>query len=115
MTADPAGPAQAARPAEGLALPALEEPEALRTSLREAVLAGGDLDQGLCAGEGSIGAWLWARWRAALEPAGMSEAAFLAVVAGYRRELWFWLLGDRGWTPLVEGLGGRVARRILVA
>jgi len=99
-------------PVEGLVLPALEEPGPLRSALRDAVLAGGELREALGEREESIGAWIWERWGPVLEPAGMSRASFLDVVAGYRREAWFWLLGDRGWAPLLEGLGGRVARRL---
>jgi hypothetical protein len=61
-----------------------------------------------------FGAWLWERWRATLEPVGIAREAFIDVVAGYRRELWLWIVGDRGWEQMLSGLAGRVSRRLLV-
>jgi len=98
-------------PVEGLRLNLPEEPGSLRTELRDTVLAGADWRSGF-SDDICIGVWLWEQWRAALEPAAMDREAFLDVVTGYRREIWFWLIGDRQWGPLVEGLAGRVARRI---
>jgi hypothetical protein len=95
----------------GLRLPVPEEPQALGVRLRDAVLAGADLSATVGGAEG-LGPWLWGRWQDQLEPAGMAEDAFLGVVDGYRREIWFWMLGDRRWEPLVAGLSGRLARRV---
>ncbi len=55
---------------------------------------------------------LWARWGPALEPAGLDRARFDAIVAGYRRELWLWVMGERTWAQSAGGLLGRVRRRL---
>ena len=34
------------------------------------------------------------------------------IVAGYDRELWLWLLGERTWAQCADGLAGRVRRRL---
>jgi hypothetical protein len=98
-------------PAAGVRLVMPDEPETLRCELRDVVLAGGDWRQGF-SDDVCLGVWLWERWMSTLEPAGMDREAFLDVVTAYRREVWFWLLGDRGWRPFIEGLAGRVARRL---
>ena len=54
--------------------------------------------------------WLWARWRI-VERAGIDRPAFGAMVAGYRRELWLWLAGERTWEQCCSGLVGRIGRR----
>jgi len=92
-------------------LPELHEPVELREELRRDALSdrgGSGTAQGF---EVTFGAWLWERWKDRLEPAGFDSALILEVVTGYRREVWFWLLGDRRWDQLVEGLAGRVTRR----
>lgn len=40
---------------------------------------------------------------------GWSELA--GACAGYRRELWLWLAGERSWQQCASGLAGRIARR----
>jgi hypothetical protein len=55
---------------------------------------------------------LWERWGTALEAAGMDRRRFLGIVAGYRRELWLWVMGERTWAQSAGGLLGRVRRRI---
>jgi len=79
--------------------------------LRDAVLAGArdrdDFDDAT-----SMAIWLWDQWRPSLEPAGIDRESFIDIVVAYRRELWFWLMGERGWEPFVTGLAGRVARRL---
>ena len=98
-------------PAEGLRLAVPEEPAELRLGLRDAVLAGGDWREGF-SDDICVGVWLWEQWRPSLEPAGLGREAFLEVVTAYRREVWFWLMGDRQWSQLVEGLAGRASRRL---
>ncbi len=97
--------------APGVWLEVPEEPEELRVSLRDALLAGGDWRAGfsddLC-----LGVWLWRAWQPALEPAGCSREDFVEIVVTTRRELWLWLLGDRRWEQYVTGLAGRVVRRL---
>ena len=99
------------QPVGGVRLELPEEPEGMRVALRDALLAGVDWREGF-SDDVCIGVWLWDRWRAVLEPAGMDREAFVDVVVGYRRELWLWLMGERAWEPLVAGLAGRVARRL---
>jgi len=98
-------------PTAGVRLNLPEEPEELRRSLRDAVLAGGDWREGF-SDDICIGVWLWEQWGPTLEPAGMDRETFVEIVTGYRRELWFWLMGDRRWAQFVEGLAGRVGRRV---
>lgn len=103
-------PIEMLEPVEGLKLVMRPEPADLRTKLRDGALAAETRDG--ASYEGCFTAWLWEHWRSALEPKGMSREAFADVVTGYRRELWFWLMGDRRWAPLISGLAGRVARRL---
>jgi hypothetical protein len=98
-------------PAAGVRLERPDEPSEMRFGLRDALLAGADWREGF-SDDICIGLWLWERWRPALEPAGVDREAFIDVVMGYRRELWLWLVGERGWDPFVTGLAGRVARRL---
>jgi hypothetical protein len=55
---------------------------------------------------------LWACWGPALERAGLDRARFDQIVAGYRRELWLWVMGERTWVQSAGGLLGRVRRRL---
>jgi hypothetical protein len=58
-----------------------------------------------------VAAYLWHRWGAPLERAGIREDAYLDVLAGYQRELWYWLWGNRTWAQCTQGLAGRLIRR----
>ena len=88
-----------------------EEPTALRETLRDAVLGGADWSAQF-GEELGVGDALWSAWGSMLTSSGMDRATFGAVVAGYRRELWFWLLGDRRWSQVAAGLAGRLERRL---
>ena len=44
----------------------------------------------------------------------MGRERFLQVVAGYRSELWLWVMGERTWAQSADGLLGRVRRRLPV-
>ncbi|MGH9121605.1 MAG: hypothetical protein ACRDYC_06620 [Acidimicrobiales bacterium] len=55
---------------------------------------------------------LWESWGQVLRGAGMSRDGLAAVVGGYRRELWLWVVGDRIWQQCASGLAGRVLRRL---
>jgi hypothetical protein len=59
-----------------------------------------------------IAGFLWDRWGPALERAGMQRAELVRIAAAYRRELWFWLAGERTWEHSAGGLRGRVLRRL---
>jgi hypothetical protein len=93
-------------------LPLPEEPVELRARVRALV------EEAPARGAALIdeGEWiadpLWERWGPLLEPAGMSRARFLQVVAGYRRELWLWVMGERTWAHSAGGLAGRLRRRL---
>jgi hypothetical protein len=94
-----------------LELPA--EPVELRDALYEGLLNGGEWREGF-SDEVCIGVWLWNRWRAALEPAGLSRERFIQIITDYRREVWLWLSGERTWEQSISGLAGRVGRRLPV-
>jgi hypothetical protein len=95
-----------------LSLP--EEPVALRQRTR--TLIEQDPERGAAVVD--AGAWiadpLWERWGLALQPAGMDRDRFDGIIAGYRRELWLWVMGERTWAQCVGGLLGRVQRRLPV-
>ena len=92
-------------------LETLDEPTEMRQGLRQALLEGADWREGFSS-DICIGVLLWERWRPALEPAGMDREAFVGVVEGYGRELWLWLMGERRWEQFLEGLTGRIRRRL---
>jgi hypothetical protein len=87
-----------------------EEPAGLRRSWH-ATVAGGTPLADVIAGDDGIAAWLWRRWRV-LAGAGIDAKTFDGIVLSYRREIWFWLEGDRTWAQCCSGLIGRVARRV---
>jgi hypothetical protein len=86
------------------------EPQDLRVHLRQRALESDDESRANF--EGCIAVWVWERWRASLEPEGFARESFIDVVAGYRRELWLWILGDRTWAEVMSSLAGRIARRL---
>jgi hypothetical protein len=97
---------------DAAALPLPEEPAALRHQTRALAQEAPERAAALLdAGEWLAGP-LWEHWGPALEAAGMSRARFLQVVAGYRRELWLWVMGERTWAQSAGGLAGRVRRRL---
>jgi hypothetical protein len=55
---------------------------------------------------------LWESWRATLEPRGLAWPQFVQIVTGYGNELRLWVVGERTWEHCVEGLAGRVVRRL---
>lgn len=61
--------------------------------------------------EDGVAAWLWERWQV-LDQVGLDRARFSAIVVGYRREIWLWLMGERTWTQCCSGLIGRLERRM---
>ncbi len=98
-----------AEPVDGLELPA--EPAELGARIRREVLGGADWQERFGDGLG-VGELLWRSWAPALEPAGMAWGDFGAHVRAYRRELWFWVLGERRWEQAAGGLAGRLLRRL---
>jgi hypothetical protein len=93
-------------------LPLPDEPVALRRRTRALV----EQDPARGAAVVDAGSFvadpLWARWGPALEAAGMDRDRFGGIVAGYRRELWLWVMGERTWAQSAGGLLGRVRRRL---
>jgi hypothetical protein len=89
-----------------------EEPVGLRRRTRALV----EQDPGQGAAVVDDGAFLadplWERWGPALQAAGMDRDRFGQIVAGYRRELWLWVMGERTWAQSAGGLLGRVQRRL---
>jgi hypothetical protein len=55
---------------------------------------------------------LWKAWGPALAAQGLDRAALSAILRGYGYELWLWGIGERTWAQSLEGLGGRVSRRV---
>lgn len=92
-------------------LPMVAEPVELKRLLRQGVL---DRPQDWYAreeGSEPLSDWLWERWAPALTSSGIDCNHLRTVVAGYRQELWLWLMGERTWTHTAEGLTGRIGRR----
>lgn len=91
-------------------LGALDEPSALREKLRD--LARDDPQFAQSEAIRLFSAWLWRRWRTELSPFGFAPRELRGVLAGDRRELWLWLMGDRPFAQLADGVAGRVLRRL---
>ncbi len=91
-------------------LPVPPEPVELRQQLQTALLAGEGWEARF-GPELGVGAVLWTAWGQTLSASGMTREQFAATVRGYRRELWFWVLGDRVWPQAASGLAGRLRRR----
>jgi hypothetical protein len=96
--------------APGLSLP--EEPVELRRRTRALVEEDPDRGAGVVDAGAFLADPLWERWGPALERAGMDRDRFAGLVAGYRRELWLWVMGERTWAQSAGGLLGRVRRRL---
>ncbi|MHB8439824.1 MAG: hypothetical protein ACYDD4_11785 [Acidimicrobiales bacterium] len=106
MTSDPEAPLSPA-----LALP--PEPLELLSKLRGVLVGDGVVwEEAFGPGLG-VADVLWSSWGDELAPLGLTSVdALVPVVAGMRRELWFWVLGDREWPPVAASLAGRIRRRI---
>lgn len=96
---------------EGLDLADLEEPHALKTELRDLAEQQPARAREQLAGPQGLGGHLWDRWGDDLGRAGFDRESFHQVLDGYRRELWYWVQGDRTWHHCIEGLTGRLTRR----
>jgi len=96
----------------GLSLVLPKEPVELRRRTR--ALIEEDPERGAAVVD--AGAWitdpLWGAWGPVLAPGGMDRDRFDEIVAGYRRELWLWVMGERTWAQAGGGLLGRVQRRL---
>ena len=96
--------------APGLSLPG--EPVELRRRTRALVEEDPDRGAAVVDAGAFLADPLWERWGPALERAGMDRDRFAGIVAGYRRELWLWVMGERTWAQSAGGLLGRVRRRL---
>ena len=93
-------------------LPLPAEPVALRAETR-ALVERSPADGAALISRGEwIAEPLWHGWGAVLEGAGMRKAQLVQITADYRRELWLWVMGERTWAQCVDGLRGRVLRRL---
>lgn len=54
---------------------------------------------------------LWSSWRPVLSAAGMTAPAFRNAIAGAALEIWLWVVGERTFDQLLDGLIGRTLRR----
>ena len=92
-------------------LPAVSEPVALRDAWWAAERAGVTPPDLVEAATGAV--WkAWAGSLAGTAGSGVDPGWLAQVVAGYRRELWLWLVGERTWEQCLSGLAGRVDRRL---
>jgi hypothetical protein len=99
----------------GVQLALVPEPVALKLMLRALAKQSPGRAAALLVGSDEVAAHLWGRWGHDLEAADMPRGEFLAVLAGYQRELWYWLWGNRTWQQCSQGLAGRLARRASAA
>jgi hypothetical protein len=99
------------RQVAGLQLVVVPEPVAVKHALRALAEESPAQAAELLTDPDGLAAHLWQRWASPLEHAGISNHDFLAVLAGYQRELWHWIWGDRPWSQCSQGLAGRLTRR----
>jgi hypothetical protein len=99
-------------PVEPADLPVPVEPVELRARTRALAEQAPEQARALLDAGSWIADPLWRHWGPALAAAGMDRQDFGAVVAGYRRELWLWVMGERTWAQSADGLRGRVRRRV---
>lgn len=88
-----------------------DEPSALADRWLVLVTQGREDVGKVLAGPDGLADWLWRRWQS-LAALGITEADVEAIVLGYRRELWLWLVGERTWDQACSGLLGRIERRV---
>ena len=55
---------------------------------------------------------LWSVWQPSLSQAGIPADRFNSVLDGASREIWLWVMGERGFDEVVDSLIGRVRRRL---
>lgn len=55
---------------------------------------------------------LWAQWQDELQARQLNWDQFLVIVRSYHNEARLWVIGERTWAQCVEGLIGRVMRRL---
>jgi len=87
------------------------EPSTLRGTLHRAAVEDPDGASVLIGKELSL--WLWRSWCDALRARGVTRSEVRAVLVDDRREAWLWVMGERTWAQLIDGLIGRVNRRLV--
>lgn len=92
-------------------LPPVAFPPPLRDAARAKALDHHDIWNDMAADGHWLADWLWPHWAATLERDGVTSDHLAQVVAGYRRELWLWVVGERTWPHTLTALAGRVVRR----
>ena len=97
------------KPPDGIELP--PEPTTLKRKARSQALTQPDRWLALASDGTWLADWLWSQWGEILQARGLTDQVLKRIIASYRQELWFWLLGERTWTQTIEGLAGRVRRR----
>jgi hypothetical protein len=55
---------------------------------------------------------LWKAWGPELTAHGLDRRALSVILRGSGYELWLWAVGERTWAQCIEGLAGRVSRRV---
>jgi hypothetical protein len=89
-------------------LPGLAEPAGVRARVaREPDAVRAEIASGRL-----IVAPLWKAWGPALAAQGLDRAVLSAILRGYGYEVWLWAVGERTWAQSLEGLAGRVSRRV---
>lgn len=96
-------------------LPPVDFPEELWQSVRAQILDRPGTWDELARDGHWLADWLWPEWAASLKAREVSVDFLAEVVAGYRRELWLWLMGERTWTEILNSLRGRTLRRLLAS
>ena len=91
----------------------LAEPTALRQRLRD--LARTDTETAQSEANRLLAAWIWRRWHDELVPYGCAPRDLRALLARDRRDLWLWVMGDRPFPQLIEGIVGRTMRRLFTS
>lgn len=99
------------RPNPPTDLPPIAPAETLQQEVRTQILDHPDTWPDM-AGDGRwLTDQLWPHWAATLEPHDVTNDHLAQVVAGYRRELWLWIVGERTWEHTLTALAGRLWRR----
>ena len=95
---------------QAILLRAPSEPVLLARNLRR--LLGEDPERAHLDIPKRLSARLWRVWGVELRQAGATPRLLRLTCAGYEREIWLWLLGDRPWSQMLSGLRGRLLRRL---
>ena len=95
-------------------LPPATFPEAVWRSARTQILERPDAWEGLAKDGHWLADPLWVEWAGTLEARGVTLDFLADVVAGYRSELWLWLMDERTWPHIETSLAGRTLRRAAV-